>query len=381
MANGFCPSLLLHIDDIAQGNSPGNKMHIAGFLASLFCCQNSSVTPLNQAYDDGHKRTLTVMYKRRPTLDDVSTDDTCDVDRVPARLEWNFPASNYVQSSFYLSDAQIQNYCKDASNLRGTGRPPTQVMQEVYEEIVATANILLKYINRDTVTEMATQFGENTTTGSATGKVINISRDGNKLILDNGVIDMLRDLQENEICDNVCLIGGGLWSALNMAQIAACCNSAGFDASRFGLPRFFFDKDTQSLWGQNSAAVLAPGSVKFIGRNKYVGAFAGQRGNSFFTTLPLPVNEFGCNNDDCLRDLVFDMQLRYIDCPTTVNVNGTPTTVNRGWEVIMSKEWNLWVQPTNAYASGDELEGTNGTLKYFLENSTATDASSPYPGY
>jgi hypothetical protein len=381
MANGFCPSLLLHIDDVAQGNSPGRKMHVAGFLAALFCCQNSSVSALNAAYDGPQKRGLTVKYKRRPTLADVSDTDTCDIDRVPSYLEWNFPASNFKSSSFYISDETMQQYCRDAIALRGTGRPATQVMQEIYEEIVATANLLLKAINQDLVIEMATQFGENVTTGSATGKVINISRDGDKLILDNGIVDMLRDLEENEICDDVCLIGGGLWSAWDKTRLIACCNAAGIDLGRTGLPRFFFDKDTQSLWGQDSAAVLAPGTVKFIGRNKYTGPFAGQRGNSFFTTLPLPVNEFGCNNDDCLRDLVFDMQLRYIDCPTEVNINGAPTTVNRGWQAILSKEYNLWVQPTNAYASGDELEGTNGTLKYFLENVADTDASSPYPGY
>lgn len=145
------------------------------------------------------------------------------------------------------------------------------------------------------------------------------------------------------------------------------------DMSRIGLPRFFFDKDTQSIWGQDTVGLLAPGSVKFIGRNKYLGAYAGQRGNSFFTTLPLPVQEFGCNLDDCLRDLVFDLQLKYIDCPTEVEINGVPTTVNRGWQVIVSKSYGLWVQPTNAYASGDELEGTNGTLKYFITN-TASDA-------
>lgn len=381
MATGFCPALLYHIDDIANGNAPGRKMHIAGALAAMFCCQNSNVSPLNAAYDGAHNRTLTVKYKRRPTLADVTLTDTCDVDRVPAYLEWNFPASNYVQSAFFLSDAQIQNYCRDASALRGTGRPPTSVMQEIYEETVSTANLLLKAINQDVVTELATEAGINVTTGTDTGKVINISRDGDKLILDNGMIDFMRDMEENEICDDICLIGGGLWSAWDKARLIACCNAAGIDISKTGMPRFFFDKDSQTLWGENAAFALAPGSVKFIGRNRFTGPFAGERGSSFFSTLPLPVGEFGCNNDDCLRDLVFDMQIKYHDCPTTININGTPTAVDRGTEVILSKQWNLWIQPTNAYASGDELEGTNGILKYFLENTTATDASSPYPGY
>lgn len=379
MALGFCPALLRSIDQIAESNAPARKLQVAGFLAMLFCCQNSTVSPINDGFEGAHQRPLTVKYRQRPTLDDVQDEDDCDINRIPAYAEWNLPSLGHKQSSFFLDDATIQQYCIDASAQRPVGVPPTRVMQEVYSLIVEHANIVLKAINVDLVTEMATQFGDNVTTGSSTGKVINISRDGDKYILDNGIVDMMRDLQENEICGDPCVVGGGLFAAFNAAQAMSCCNAAGMDMSRIGLPRFFFDKDTQAIWGQNTVGLFAPGSVKFIGRNKYLGAFAGQRGMSFFTTLPLPVEEFGCNLEDCLRDLVFDMQLRYIDCPTQVTVNGTPTTVNRGWEVIISKSYALWVQPDNAYASGDELEGTNGTLKYFITNTTYPAGSYAYP--
>ena len=76
-----------------------------------------------------------------------------------------------------------------------------------------------------------------------------------------------------------------------------------------------------------------------------------------------------------MRNLIFDLQLKYIDCPTTVTVNGVNTTVNRGWEVIISKEFALWVQPTDAYAASDELAGSNGTLKYFVTNAADAGAS------
>jgi hypothetical protein len=190
----------------------------------------------------------------------------------------------------------------------------------------------------------------------------------------------MRDLQENEICGEPCIVGGGLWASYSIAQAAACCNAAGLNVSQLAMPRFFYDKSTQNIWGENTVGVLAPGSVKFIGRNAYGGNFSGQKGNSFFTTLPFPVAEFGCNLDECLRDLVFDLQLRYIDCPETIDVNGTPTQVNRGWQGILSKRYNLWVQPTDAYASGDELEGTNGTLKYFITNTSSGSGSYPYAG-
>lgn len=373
MALGFCPALLTNIDAVAEGNSPSRKLHIAGFLAALFCCQNSSVNPINQTNDGAHTRPLTVKYRVRPTLSSVQYEDDCDINRIPGYQEWTVGTPTHVQSSFFLDDATLMQYCRDASNIRTLGS--TSVTDEVYGLILEHASLLVKAINRVTVTQMATQFGNNTTTGSATGKTINIARDGNKYVLDNGVVDLMRDMQENELCGDPCIIGGGLFAGFNIAQAMTCCNQAGMDISKLGLPKFYFDKDTQQIWGNNSVGVLAPGSVKFIGRNKYQGAFAGQKGTSYFMTMPLPIAEFGCNVDDCLRQLIFDVQLKYIDCPTVVTLNGVNTTVNRGWEVIISKEFALWVQPKTAYAAGDELYNTNGTLKYFVTNANDAGAS------
>ena len=379
MANGYCPALLRTIEQVGGDNAPSRKLHNAGFLAMLQCCQNSSVNPVNDAYDDvGHQRTLTVSYRQRPTLDDVSTDDDCDIDRIPVKQEWNLPGLTHVQSSFFLSDEEISKFCEDASRQRSIGTPATAIMQEHYELFKETANIVMKAMNRELVTDMATVFGENVTTGSATGKVINIDRQGDQLILDNGVIDMLRDFQENEICGEPCLVGGGLFASFEMSRLLACCNAAGVDMSRLGMPRFFFDKDTQNLWGANSIGAFAPGSLALIERLKYKRSFAGgQKGNSWFFTAPLPIGEFGCA-DPC-QVTEFDVQLKYIDCPTEVNVNGTPTTLNRGWQVIVSKNFALWVQP-DAYAAGDELSGTNGTLKYFFSNNSNGGASYAYGG-
>ncbi len=122
-----------------------------------------------------------------------------------------------------------------------------------------------------------------------------------------------------------------------------------------------------AIEGANQIGAFSPGSVKFINRQRYVGPYAGEKGNSFFFTLPLPVSEFGCAQD-CLSDLVFDVQMRYIDCPTSVTINGSAVTVNRGWQFIISKTYALWVQPTDAYAAGDPLANTNGTLRYVITN-------------
>lgn len=372
---GFCPAIMYHIEQIADQNAPARKMHVAGFLAMLFCCQNSSVSPISDNYQGGHSKGLTITYRRRPVLTDVQNEDNCDINTQPGRLEWNVPVLLHRQYSFHIADNLIRQYCIDASAMKSTGAPPTAVMNEVLELIIEGANILLKAINRALVTAAATEFGVNTTTGSSTGKVININRNGNDFALDDGIVEMMTDIVENEICGEPCLVGGGNFHAYTKAQALACCNQAGLNLGNAGVPTFFFDKDTQTIWGNNTVGLFAPGSAKFISRNRYVGpGWSGQRGTSFFSTLPLPVNEFGCA-DDCLRDLVLDMQIRYNDCP----VDTGDGTIDRGIQVILSKQFALWVQPDNAFSATDELFGTNGTLKYFVSNTTYAGGAYAYP--
>lgn len=371
MANGYCPALLAHINDIAGGNSPHRRIHIAGFLKMLFAQQNSTVSPINQGYkDNSHIQTLTVKYRHRPTSAHIQDDDNCDINRIPQYSEWTLPNLLYRQTSFFLSDEEIKKYCDDASRSVQMGQPATSLMNEHFDLWVEHANALMREINLALVTEMATQFGENVTIGSAAGKVININRAGMDLNLSNGIIDLLQDVRENQIIDQPAIVGGGLFSAYEVSRLGLGLSQAGIDASRFGLPPFFYDKDTQNIWGTNSFGMFAKGSVKFISYNRYLGAFGGAKGNSVFLTAPFPVEQLSGDVDNAgvLRDLRLDIQIRYIDCPTEIDVNGTPTTVNRGWQVIISKYFQLWAQPTSGFPAGDELENTNGTLLYFADN-------------
>lgn len=376
MPNGFCTDLLYQVGEIAGENAPGRKMNVAGMLAMLLCCQNSSVSPVNAPFDRGHTRGMNITYRRRSLVSDVQSEDNCDINIQPGKLEWQIPQLLHRQLSFHIADDLVRQYCVDASNMRRLGTPPTAVMQEVWEIIVDTANTLLAAINQALVTVQATEFGVNTTTGSSTGKFININRNGNDFALDDGVVEMMQDLLENRFCGTPCIVGGGIYSAFNQARALACCNAAGLNLGQTGIPNFYWDQDTQTIWGANSIGVFAPGSVKFISRNKFVGSFAGDRGASFFTTLPMPVEEFGCA-DECLRDLVFDLQLKYYDCPTEIEGG---EIIERGWQGILSKDFHLWTQPDNAYQAGDPLFGTNGTLKYFVSNNSYAGGAYAYPG-
>lgn len=366
MANGYCPALLRTIESIEGENAPSKKLHVAGFLAALFCCQNSSVSPINDGFENGQQRTLTVSYSQRPVLSQVQDEDDCDINRLPVLNEWDLGAMRRKQHSFFISDDTMSRYCADATATVMVGNPATAMMRRHYDELLASANIVMRAVNVDLVTLAVTEFGENVVTGSTAARTINIAPTPT-VDLDAGIVQLLRDIQENEICGDPCIVGGGFMQGYNLAQQIACCNSAGMDFSRLGLPRFYNDKDTQTIWGANQFAVIAPGAVKFISRNLYEGPYAIEKGGSFFFSLRLPVNEFGCA-PECLNDLVFDVQMRYIDCPTAVTINGSATTLNRGWQIIVSKTYSLWIQPDDAYAATDPLEGTNGFLRYVMTN-------------
>lgn len=367
MATGFCPALLRHIDEVAGENAPSRKLHVAGFTKMALCCQNSTANVINDGQEQGQTRPLTVAYQVRPLVSAVQTDESCENDATPGKLEWTLPGWTHRQYSFHIPDSTMRQYCIDALNPRRIGG--TTALNEVYENILAAANAVMGSMNRALVTSAATEFGVNAQTGAYGGSTININENGASLILTNGVTQLLTELEINQICGTPCIVGNGVWhnfmNARGYGQLGL--NAGGLNQAAGALPTFFYDRDTTSIWGANAIGVYAPGSVKLLTYDQFVGpAYAGLKGGSYFTNFTLPTEEFGCT-DDCLGALSFDLQLRYLDCATD--------GMARGWQAIVSKKFALWVQPDNAYASGDPLFGTNGTLKYWIDNSTYTGDS------
>lgn len=365
MPTGFCPALLRHINDIAGDNAPGRKLHIAGFTQMAMCCQNSSVNPINDGQEGGQTRPLTVKYKVRPLISAVQTDASCDNDVTPGYEEWTLPSWDYRQLSFHIADNTMRQYCMDAINPRRIGS--TSVMNEVYETILETANAVLGSVNRALVVKAATEFGVNAATGAYGGSVININENGAAFIITNGVPQMLTELEINQICGDPCIVGSGVWQNFVNTRRAgmAGLNAGGLNQGAGTLPRFFYDPNTAAIWGANAIGVFAPGSVKLLEADQYVGQWAGERGGSTFFNFTLPTDQFACV-PEC-QDMSFDVHLRYLPCAE----NG----LQPGWQGIVSKKFALWVQPDNAYAVGDPLYGTNGTLKYWIDNSTYTGDS------
>jgi hypothetical protein len=73
---------------------------------------------------------------------------------------------------------------------------------------------------------------------------------------------------------------------------------------------------------------------------------------------------------DPMIGLRWDMQLKYYDCPTTVTnaYTGSSQSIDRGWVLILSKNYGYFPTPTDAFDGADVLHGNNGTLRYNITN-------------
>ncbi len=371
MANGYCLPILTHIEALTSCN-PAKKLSPLGFTQMVLCCMDGSVTPLNDGNANGHKKDLTVKYRKRPLESDVrDTPSACDTALTKYYNEFTLPNLLYREYAIYVPDSLIRQYCEDSSKyvkLNAEGNAEMQqessVMKEVYEMLVEGGGAILKSINKALVTQMATQFGINVVTGNNNAVSLNFALGDN--VMQDALIRLITDWRENEICDNVCMVGNGPFANFDLIkEIFSGNNNQGIDQSKLAnmLPSVHFDKDTRTVWGNNQIGVFEKGSLALLTWNKNVGNFARQLANSNFFSMALPVNEYCCPQD-CLDKMIFDVQIKEIDCSTSMNINGEDTTVGPGVLIVLSKHFNLFVKPSNLYELTDLLFGTNGTLRY-----------------
>lgn len=375
MANGFCPYILGQLRDIAQCNTPSVKVTPAGYLQMLL--ENKpSMQLLQLDAGNGHIRDLRYKYKKRIVPSQTSTEDSCAVNYIPAWLEAQLATTNFRQISHFIDDETMARYCEDASRPRNIGDPGTPIMEEVLRDIINAANGLVGGIDGDLLTLQAVKFGTNVVTGSNAAQSVNIPKDATQYDLSSGITKILADAQENEFCGQINIVGSGIMNNFAIQQLVSCCNAAGVDMSRFSGFRWYHDLYAKAAWGTNQVGVFSEGSVGLIDIVRYRGFRAGQKGTSYFFTLPLPIECPNCNGG--YDALVLDAQLKYFDCPQDIETDCDGTVpINRGWQLILSKTFGLFNIPTDAYQNEaiygdcgtDRLSGNNGTLRYTVTNS------------
>jgi hypothetical protein len=182
---------------------------------------------------------------------------------------------------------------------------------------------------------------------------------------------ILGDARQSEFCGTPQIVGNGnfmLWD-MQVAKGGINTNQSGLNNQNVLKPyEFFYSQKTASTWGDNQIGVFAPGSVHLIENMYNVGNFAGDFGAVQKGTLSDP--RMPCWTSKGFNDMQFDFMLKYIDCPTTLNNGyaGGTATYNSGWVLMISKHFDLFTMPSDQFDGMDPIVGSNGTLRYTIQN-------------
>jgi Bacterial Ig-like domain (group 2) len=348
---GFVQALLININILAGLDNPQYKITPVGFLQMLL--ENPTTAKISNAKQilQGAERELKVRYAVRGLESDTSDTDDCETPTGLSYEETSIGRPLFTKLGIFISDDDMRKYEDDAQKTltAGGGAP---LMVPLYEAILVKLNGIIQKMDANLLATQANKWGKNAVTGSTGAQSINFD---NSLLMNDGVVKLVSDYQLNEGYETPIIVGNGVVANYNITQgLKKAADQFGFGANQ--TFRFYNDFRSATSWGANHFGVFIPGMVGLVDFNKNVGSYAGQKGSSFFFTLPVPVQL--ANGQ--MSALVFDCQLKYNDCPI---VDGE-TTTPRGWNLIISKSYGLYSAPTNMFAATDRLTGVNGAFHY-----------------
>lgn len=375
MANGYAPYILRDISSVAGSATPQNKLEMHGLLSMLASTQNvNPIIPIGTP--DGHKKEVRFKYRQPNTVAQTDTSKSCDNVLTPAYNESTVSVGNTRQIAWHLPDELVANYMEEASarvNLPGA-TPSSGASAEMLSIIYSGANGILGGVNRD-LWGLVTA-GKNRVTGLSTTTTLNLPKDTTVQPVNQGMPKLMSDIAVNGFRGRAQLVGGpGIMFAYMLSQGFKGLDNGGFD-SRIpaGMIDYWTDQDMTAAtsYTADQFFVLEPGSIHMAEYLEYTGFKAGVKpGGSEFFVMPLPVTN---NAGQVTGSVSFDVQLKYIDCPTTLTdaYTGSTATYQKGYALIMSKQFGLWQIPSDAYRHEDGRRSVNGALLYTATNNCDT---------
>lgn len=362
---GFAPFLLQNIANISQGATPMFKLDPMGGLNLLLSQNRPDVLRLNT--QDGHRKSVKVRYKQRWTKAFTDTSKSCDNTNVGVRKEVDVELSSVRQFAIHIEDETIAKYEADASRIINTGQPPTGIMNEMVQEVIAAGNAILQGVEDDLMTVMVANIGVNRRTGNNAAATININKDSQINPLTDGLTQIMADYSNNGGMGRPQVLGSGLFHNFILQQAAKSANQSGIDTRvQTAQLDFYHSLQAASIFGANQIVAYEPNAVQLVDYLEYTGFKAGVKpGASVFGVLTLPMQ----NGSDVVP-VDFDFQLKYNDCPQVFvdAYYGTEMTLEKGFNLILSKQSGVFTIPPDAYRAGDDLAGNRGSLRYAITN-------------
>lgn len=366
MANGLAPYLLNDLKSLVDGSYTGQKVDLKGFLAMLVA--GPGANPIQTNTVTGQKKEFRYWYRQRMIVGMTDTEAACNQVLTPARLETTISLNNVRQIAWHLPDELIATYTDEAAaRVASPGMPFTGgATNELMDLIMSGANAILGGINQDLLNLMT--WGKNKVTGNNSATTLNIGTTITNT-LTAGMPKLIGDYKQNNLSGMPSVVGSGLFLNYILTQSYKGLDSGGFNSQlATGMVNFFPDQDFATKWGADNIGVFEPGSVQLAEYMEYTGFKAGVKpGDSEYGVLVLPAFDSMGN----AIPVKFDFQLRYITCPTTLYdaYSGSSSTYNKGWSLILKKNFGLFQTPSDAYRTDDPNTSINGALRYNVTNS------------
>lgn len=345
---GVCPAILTGLEMVAGLNDPQTKQTPVGATLALSQPENQSAEILDiyGRNKKGHIKEARIKYMPRMTKDKVKTTADCVAGDPLEYIEDTTLLDIYVQVDIALGMDEIRVFCEEASQAVA-GLPAPYNLREVTKRILNAQNALRTKINEAVVTKLSNSFGVNATTGVNTTTSIPVISNGATGIVAgapvfSGFQTLLSDFTENELYGTPIIIGKGNFEKFDLGTNKYGLQNSGVDFGNIEQDyKFFVDKAVNTIVGANQLIVMGEGVAQFMSWNKYVGKFEGTFGAATMFTIP----------DTLIPNLMYDAKLEFDTCEDTFLLR-------------LSANAGVYVIPTDAYGTYDDLAGSNGLLRY-----------------
>jgi len=372
---GFVPYLLIHLKMLLEQNYTGTKITPSGFTKMLLennprmnitSIGGESISGMKLNTSGGQIRDVKFKYLPRITDDQIGDEDNCDNDFGFYYKEGQLETPLFSKGGFRLEWGFVEKYEAAAAQAVQTGNPNVPIMQEVADQIMHAVNGLIVNMDKKLLSQIA--WGTNAATGNNAAKTINLNKSGDTFNLSDGVNEIISDTRVNEFAGSPLIVGSGLFDKYQSLIPAIGLNGGGVNRAAQQPYEYYFDLNAAGAptLGTDQIGVFAKDSIGLVDIDRYVGFKTGKFGTSWFATITLPVE----NPVEGAAPVMmpFNLQVQEIDCPDE-DFDGYRTRgMGRGYKVIISKRYGLFQQPTDAYSTGDRMNGANGALRYKITN-------------
>lgn len=329
-----------------------NLGYTAAAIQSSMVSQNTPTAFQYQTAAGTISNEFKIKWLQRGVRGGGSDTETCDTD-TKTYQETTFAVTKYYQKGFSIDETSMQAFCDfDVAKDNFYG---AQIPHFLFTTILSEMDSIRQELNYQLLTIQASKIGVNAETGDNLAKnvpiIVTTPGANEGALVAAGMAEVGNDFGfANQQRDVPLIVHGSLMNKARLVSKYGCCNLNGTNVSQLMNDGYLFYPDNQidTVLGADKFLVIAPGSVKLVTYNKFVGGFGGQKESGSFKTI-IP--------DSVFPDLKYDLTVFYKDCANGGDSNGE-------YHVIIGLHYDLFSIPDTAYAITDPLSGVNGTFLY-----------------